>query len=260
MIAVVDVGNTNIKFAISADGEFTQCWRISVSYDRTAAELYAILQVLVEGTGIDLRKLKGAAVSSVVPSVNNSIRELFESFLGVTPVFVTCAHSLVLDLGVHFEQKFIGSDRFADLVAARTSWPNQNLLVIDMGTITVFNLLNKEGSLYGQVLAPGLSCMTKSMSLGAALLPQVNVRGTPSKVVAGDLLSAIESGLYWGYVSMVEGTIARIVGEEKDKSLKVVATGGGSVFVKSCPHVYAVDELLTLKGILHIYTKLQMLH
>ena len=263
MISIVDVGNTNLKFALFEGGRFIHSWRISVSSIGTAAEIYAILKVLCSSKDIDIHGLKGAAVSSVVPSTCGVIKELFESFLGIKPVFITGSHAelfgiklLVGGKVVAAETVQIGSDRVADIVAARTLWPNKDLLVVDMGTVTVFNLLDKSGTLLGQVFAPGLSCLTKSISTCAALLPQVCVN-VPTKVMCSSSISSMESGLYWGYISMVEGIINRISAEARDMSLYVVATGGGANLVGNAAPIHEIDSLLTLKGILRIYERLQ---
>ncbi|MFV9838684.1 MAG: type III pantothenate kinase [Aaplasma endosymbiont of Hyalomma asiaticum] len=263
MISIIDIGNTNLKFALFEGGRFLHSWRISVSSIGTAAGIYAVLKVLCTSKNIDIHCLKGAAISSVVPSTYGTIKELFESFLGIMPVFITGAHADLFGIRVLVEEKIvaaetvqIGPDRVADVVAARTLWPDRDLLVVDMGTVTVFNLLDKSGTLLGQVFAPGLSCLTKSMSACAALLPQVCVN-VPSKVICNSSISSMESGLYWGYISMVEGIINRISAEALGMSLYVVATGGGSNLVGNNAPIHETDSLLTIKGILQIYERLK---
>ncbi|WP_231106376.1 type III pantothenate kinase [Anaplasma phagocytophilum] len=256
MLAIVDVGNTNIKFTLYVDGEFSESWYISTYHERTASELYAILRVLASQANINIHHLVGAAVSSVVAAVNGSITEMFKSFFNIVPVFITSAHASLLGINICLAQNTIGSDRLADIVAARTLYPDRDLLVIDMGTITVFNLVNKNGDLYGQVLSPGLACLVKSVRLCTAALPQVCVNKPTTKVISDATASSLESGLYWGYLSMVEGVIQRILKEESGKSLHIVATGGASNFFRDSTHVLSIDKLLTTKGILQIYRKL----
>ncbi|WP_249549074.1 type III pantothenate kinase [Anaplasma phagocytophilum] len=255
MLAIVDVGNTNIKFTIYVGEEFSESWCISTYHERTASELYAILRVLASQANIDIHRLVGAAVSSVVYAVNGSITEMFENFFNIIPVFITSAHASLLGINICLAQNTIGSDRLADVVAARTLYPDRDLLVIDMGTITVFNLVSKNGDLYGQVLSPGLACLVKSVRLCTAALPQVCVN-KPTKVISDATAPSLESGLYWGYLSMVEGVIQRILKEESGKSLQIVATGWASDFFHDAAHVLSIDKLLTTKGILQIYKKL----
>ena len=263
MISIVDIGNTNLKFTLFEDGKLIHSWRISVGSVGTAAEIYAVIKVLCSAVNVDIHTLEGAAVSSVVPSTYRAIRELFEGFLGIKPVFISGSHADLFGIRLLVEGKIvaaetvqIGSDRVADIVAARTLWPKQDLLVVDMGTVTVFNLLDSDGILHGQVFAPGLSCLTKSISMCAALLPEVCV-SKPQKIISDSSVSSMESGLYWGYISMIEGIIKRIVDESHNKSLYVVATGGGSSLMGDCSAIHVTDGLLTSKGILQIYEQLK---
>ncbi|QJC27780.1 type III pantothenate kinase [Anaplasma platys] len=251
MIAIVDIGNTNIKFAIYRQERFLSSWAISSCTSRTASELYAIIATLAHKSGIDISSLTGAAISSVVPIIDQKVRELFEDFFSIEPVFISSTSAGLFGIRICLAQEIIGADRISDLVAARMLWPNKDLLVIDMGTATVFNLMRSDGAVHGQVIAPGMSCITKSFT--AALLPQVCARKLTG-VVCNSTVPSVESGIYWGYVSMVEGLIKKIL-EEENKPLHVVATGGSSHLLQGMEQVHAVDRSLTMKGILQIYLR-----
>ena len=251
MIAIVDIGNTNIKFAVYETQEFLASWAISSCTSRTAEELYVIIATLASKSDIDISRMSGAAVSSVVPAIDPKIRELFGVFFEVEPVFVSSPVAGLFGIRLCLAQEIIGADRISDLVAASTLWPDKDLLVIDMGTATVFNLMRSDRAVYGQVIAPGMSCIAKSFS--AALLPQVCARKL-SSVVYNSTVPSVESGIYWGYISMVEGLIKKIMKEE-NKSLYVVATGGNSHLLQGMEQVNTIDRSLTMKGILQIYLK-----
>ncbi|MGN7661654.1 MAG: type III pantothenate kinase [Anaplasma sp.] len=254
MILAVDVGNTSVKVAAYTNGKITHQWRMSTCNGRTAAEYFAFLSVLTSQESMDIRQVHGAAVSSVVPAVSVHIREMFEDFLGISPMFVQNSHAELLGVKIRLVQETVGTDRLAGLVAARALWPGKDLLVIDMGTVTVFNLLDKHGTLYGQVMTPGISCLTRSMKECAALLPQVCVRES-QEIICSSTVQSMEAGLYWGYRSMVEGVLRRIFDEESRKTLHVVATGGGSRFFKDCKDINDINSLLTVSGIVQIYKR-----
>ncbi|ACZ49505.1 pantothenate kinase [Anaplasma centrale str. Israel] len=255
MMVAVDVGNTSTKIALYENGTVVDQWRISTCKNRTAAEYFACLSVLASHGSVDLLAgVRGAAISSVVPVVNGHIEELFECFFGISPVFVTNSHADLFGLRILLTQPTIGADRVADLVAAKILWPARDLLVIDMGTVTVFNLLDKDGALYGQVMAPGVSCLIHSMRECTALLPQTLVR-EPEKIVCGSTAPSLEAGLYWGYRTMVEGITKQIIREGGARIPYVVATGGGVNLFGNCNYIDHIDRLLTIKGIVQIYEK-----
>ncbi|MEH0831388.1 type III pantothenate kinase [Anaplasma bovis] len=258
IIIAVDAGNTNIKFAVYSNNEIIQTWTMSVCRERSPAEYFSILQSLSAAAGIDISAVAGVIVSSVVPYINPAITMLFKNFFGITPLFITGTSAGLFGINVRLAQHAIGTDRLADLVAARTIWPSRNLLVIGMGTVTVFNLLTKDGDLYGQVLAPGLTCIAQSMRTCTALLPEVCVcNDDMDTVVRNSTESAVQSGVYWGYKSMISGIVEQINLEEQDKSLYVVATGGGSNVLRDCNAIDHIDPSLTLRGILQIYLQLK---
>ncbi|MCU7611341.1 type III pantothenate kinase [Anaplasma capra] len=255
MIIAVDVGNTATKVALCKGSEIIKKqWRISTCKDRTASEYFAILRALASHASVDLAGIRGAVISSVVPATNRHIEELCESFLSVSPVFVASSHAALFGLKICLEQKSIGADRVADLVAAKTLWPAEDLLVIDMGTITVFNLLDKNGSLYGQVAAPGVSCLAHSIRECTALLPQALAQ-KPERIICDSIAPALEGGLYWGYRYIVEGITKQIISEEEDRTLRVVATGGATHFFKNCDYINNIDGSLTIRGIAQVYEK-----
>ena len=256
MIVAVDVGNTSTKIALCRNGTVVDKWRISTCRNRTAAEYFSCISVLASRKSADLfAGVRGAAISSVIPVVNRHIEELFERFFNIAPVFITNSHANLFGLRICLAQPTIGADRVADLVAAKTLWPTSDLLVIDMGTATVFNLLDGNGSLYGQVVAPGMSCLVHSMRECTALLPQTPARES-EKIVCDSTAASLEAGLYWGYRAMVEG-ITRQIMRESTGTPHVVATGGGVNFFGNCGYINHIDESLTIKGIVQIYEKVQ---
>ncbi|AGZ78647.1 pantothenate kinase [Anaplasma marginale str. Gypsy Plains] len=256
MIVAVDVGNTSTKIALCENGTVVDKWRISTCGKRTAAEYFSCISVLASRRSADiLAGVRGAAISSVVPVVNRHVEELFERFFNVSPVFITNSHADLFGLKICLAQPTIGADRVADLVAAKTLWPTSDLLVIDMGTATVFNLLDRNGGLYGQVVAPGVSCLVHSMRECTALLPQTLARES-EKIVCDSTAASLEAGLYWGYRAMVEGITQQIM-RESTRTLRVIATGGGVGLFRNCDYINHIDELLTIKGIVQIYEKTQ---
>ncbi|KJV69577.1 type III pantothenate kinase [Candidatus Neoehrlichia procyonis] len=258
MIIAIDIGNTNTKIAICHQSTIMHHCILSTCYKRTTYEYFILLNAFTNQKNIKLQHIKYVVISSVVPNINPVIENMCKQHLQVDPIFITNESISNLDITINLDQNSIGNDRIADLVAAQKLWPNQDLLVIGMGTVTVFNLLDKHGSLYGQIITPGIPCLTQSIRSQTALLPQVNLQKT-NKLISKSTAESIGSGLYWGYVTMTEGIIKQIFNEEK-KNFLIIATGGGSNLFYNNKNIHIIDTLLTIKGILYLHNNITSQH
>ena len=254
MLIAIDIGNTNIKFAFCTGKKIIKTIRISSQQARTADEYFFYLSLAIKQLNIDCYTISNIIISSVVPSITKPIIELSKDHFNIEPIILDNQHADIFNIKIDLQNKSLGSDRLADIIAANHLYPNKDLLIIGMGTATVFNLFNKNKSIYGQVIAPGAHILTKSMRQHIALLPEVLV-SKQNKVVHNNIYYAIESGLYWGYIAMVEGIIQKIIKEE-ETNLYIIATGGNSNLFSGHQIINNIDPNLTIKGIIQLHQAL----
>ncbi|QGR02262.1 type III pantothenate kinase [Ehrlichia ruminantium] len=249
---IIDIGNTNIKFGICINNKIIQTIRISSQPRKTADEYFVFFSSMVNQLHIDDFTITSIIISSVVPSITKPIIELSTNYFNINPIIINNYHADICNIKIDLNDKLLGSDRLASIIGAVTLYPNKNLLVISMGTATVFNLISKERSIYGQVIAPGVHIMAQSMRQHTALLPEIS-QIKVNKVVHNTLFYAIEAGVYWGYIAMVEGIVKQILHEEK-KDLYTIATGGNATLFSDHKNVIKnIDADLTTKGMIHLY-------
>ncbi|GAT75992.1 pantothenate kinase [Ehrlichia ruminantium] len=252
---IIDIGNTNIKFGICINNQIIQTLRISSQPRRTADEYFFFLNTMRNQLNINNFTITHIIISSVVPSITKPMIELSTHYFNITPTIINNQHADICNIKIDLNDKLLGSDRLASIIGAVTLYPNKNLLVISMGTATVFNLISKERSIYGQVITPGAHIMAQSMRQHTALLPEIS-QIKVNKVVHNTLFYAIEAGVYWGYIAMVEGIVKQILHEE-NKDLHIVATGGNSIlFIDHKNFIKNIDPDLTMKGMIYLHNML----
>ena len=252
MFVAIDVGNTNIKFAICVNNKIVKKITISSQPRRTADEYFIYLNSTMNRLNIDYQNISNVIISSVVPSITTPIIELSKNYFNTNPIILNNHHADLFNIKINLQNKALGSDRLADIIAASNLYPNQDLLIIGMGTATVFNLLNNDKCIYGQAIAPGAHILAKSMRQYTALLPEV-LASKQDKVVQNNIYHAMESGIYWGYISMINGMIEKIIKEE-EKGLHVIATGGNShLFFEHKTAINNIEVDLTIRGLIQLY-------
>ncbi|AUO55008.1 type III pantothenate kinase [Ehrlichia canis] len=255
MLIAIDVGNTNVKFAICTSNRILKIIRIASQQAKTADQYFFYLNNIINQLNTDFKNINNIIISSVVPSITKPMLELSKNYFNINPIILDNNHADIFNIKINLQNKALGSDRLADIIAASNIYPNKDLLIIGMGTATVFNLLNKDKCIYGQVIAPGAHILAKSMRQFTALLPEVSV-SKQDKVVHNNIYHAMESGVYWGYITMVNGMIEKIIKEEK-KDLHVIATGGNSyLFFDHKTAINNIETDLTIKGILYLHNML----
>jgi type III pantothenate kinase len=253
MLLAIDAGNTNIVFAVF-DGEALRAsWRSSTDPKRTADEYAVWLTQLMALEGLALRDVRHAVIASVVPAALPSLRILCRRYFGVEPAVVGDPD---LDLGLQIlieRPEQVGADRLVNAVAAyeRHGGP---LIVVDFGTATTFDVVDAEGNYRGNVIAPGINLSVEALYMAAAKLPRVAVEAPPS-VIGGATVPAMQSGIYWGYVGLIEGLIQRITAEYGEP-LTVVATGGlAPLFADATAVIRHIEPDLTLYGLMLIHRR-----
>jgi type III pantothenate kinase len=259
MLLAIDAGNTNVVFAVY-DGDVQRgSWRAATDARRTADEYAVWLLQLMEKTGIDAARLTGCIVASVVPLATFNLLQLVRDHLRLEPRLVG-EPDLQLGFRVLTDRPDeVGADRLVNAAAASERYGGP-LIVIDFGTATTFDVVDANGDYRGGVIAPGITLSVEALHMAAAKLPKVDVvRPKNDRVVATGTVTAMQSGIYWGYVGLIEGLVARIRGElaqESDKRVRVIATGGlATLFIQATQAIDDIDEDLTLRGLVLLYRR-----
>ena len=253
MLLTVDVGNTNVVCAVY-DGT-TQCafWRLATRGDISAEQYQSDI---VAGAGAHAEQIHDAIIASVVPQVTTPLVTAVTAITGVTPL-VMGEPQVDLGLQVRIDDPAqAGDDRLADAVGAFAHY-KAPLIVLDFGTATTLDLVSADGAYEGGIIAPGVNLSIEALDRAAAQLPRLAVRpwddGLP--VLGKNTISAMESGIFWGYVGMIEGLLARLR-HDHGEDLTVIATGGlAGLFADHVSAISAVDQDLTVKGLVEIYAR-----
>lgn len=257
MLLTIDCGNTNIVFAVY-DGETLKgLWRCKTDPARTGDEYLAFISQHFELTRLDLSDISDCIVSSVVPDANFSLMSFAEKGLGIKPLFIgrdIAATDLGLDIRLDKPQE-VGADRIVNAIAVNAHY-SAPAVVVDFGTATTFDVIGADGSFLGGVISPGINLSISALHAAAAQLPKISVACPPS-AIGKNTIGAMQSGVFFGYIGLVEGLLNRIETELGQKPL-VLATGGlAPLFKEHIPAISYIDEELTLKGLLCIYQRLK---
>ncbi len=253
MIIALDVGNTNTKIGIFDGDNLALSLRMSSSMSKTGDEYGFYLIGMLKNKNILPEAIDGGIISSVNPNLNYTFEHMLDYYFGIKPYIVGAG--IKTGINVKYDNpKEVGADRIVGSVAAYNIYGGP-CIVIDCGTATTFNVVSKSGEFLGGAIGVGLKSSADALYTGTAKLPKVELT-VPKSVIGKNTITNMQSGLVYGYVSMVEGIVARIK-KEFGSDLKVIATGGLSEIVASCSKVIdVVDRSLTLKG-LNIVYKLQ---
>ncbi|MBI1272825.1 MAG: type III pantothenate kinase [Alphaproteobacteria bacterium] len=253
MLLAIDAGNTNIVFAVFDGSKLLGSWRSATNAQRTADEHFVFLQTWLYEAGIDRKKLLHAVISNVVPEVTYHLHGLCRDFLGIKPMMVGIP-DVKIDMKVVMDQPDeVGADRLVNAIAG-LAIKKPPLLILDFGTATTIDVVNAEGDYAGGVIAPGPHLSLHALHNAAARLPRVEF-ARPQKVIGTGTVSAMQSGIFWGYIGMIEGLISRMK-QEVGKGAEVIATGGlASLFADATDAIGLVDKDLTLRGLQIIHER-----
>ncbi len=253
MLLAVDAGNTDVKFAVF-DGKKTKAiWRIRMDATRTADEYIVFLAKLFELKNLEFADITDCIISSVVPDANFNLRLLCHQAFKARPLFIG-KEIKKFDLKILLDKpEEVGADRIANAVGVIANYDSP-AIVVGFGTATTFDVVDKDGSYCGGAIAPGVNLSLNALHQAAAKLPKISV-SRPELAIGTNTVTAMQSGIYWGYVELVSGMIVRLKKEIKGKPT-VIATGGlAPLFKGDIPLIDKIDEELTLKGLLTIYLR-----
>ena len=254
MLLAIDVGNTNIVLGVFEADRLVESWRLGTLRERTADDIGVWVAQLFQHRAIEIDRISGIVMGSVVPPLTGTMMTMGQRYFGMTPLNVD--HTV--DVGMPLLYKHpaeIGADRIANAVAAhRIYGAGVPLIVLDFGTATTFDAVSAAGEYLGGVICPGVQISADALFQRAARLPRVDVR-KPCEVIGKTTVGAMESGLYYGYVGLVDGLVRRITRELGGQAVCIATGGLATVISAELDLIEHVDPDLTLQGLRLIWER-----
>jgi type III pantothenate kinase len=249
MLMVIDVGNTNTTLGVYREEQLLWHWRLTTERQRTVDEYGILCRTLFSIENIAKEEIRDIAISSVVPPLNYTLRRMSQKYFQLEPLFVEPEMNTGMPVLYHPPQD-VGADRVVNGVAAYQKFGGP-VIVVDFGTATTFDAISAQGEYCGGVITPGIQISAEALFLHAARLPRVEIK-RPEKVIGNSTVGSIQSGLFYGYLSLVEGILVRMLQELP--GAHTVATGGLAGLIGAhTSMIQWVDDNLTLDGLRIIY-------
>ena len=251
MLLAINANNTNVKFAVFDGDRIVGEWRQHTSAMRTGDEHAVWLYQLMGIEGIDPASITDAIIGSVVPSAIFNLRRLCTRYFNCEPL-VLGEPGVVY--GIKVKGDGAGADRICNTVGGSLIYPGEPLIIVDFGTATTFDVVDEEGSYCGGVIAPGINLSVEALVNATALLPRVVVE-RPQQIIGTNTIACMHSGIFWGYVGLIEGLVRRIA-EEFGKPMKVISTGGlAPVFETATDVIGQIAPDITMRGLREIHRR-----
>ena len=253
MLLAIDCGNTNVVFAVYDGERQVGSWRGESDVRRTADDYAVWLTQLMTLQGLTPGDVSGAIIANVVPQAQHHLVTLCRKYFRCEPLVVG-EPSVELGIEIDMERPDqVGEDRLVNAVAAYDRYGG-SLVIVDFGTATTFDIVGEQGAYEGGVIAPGINLSIEALAMAAAKLPRISVRRTQS-VIGRSTVPAMEAGIFWGYIGLIEGLLDRIQ-KEIERPVTVVATGGlAPLFADATTRLQHVDPDMTLRGLRLLYEK-----
>ncbi len=258
MLLAIDVGNTNIVLGVFDGDRLAESWRLATLRERTADEVGILVTHLFERSGIALDRVNGIILSSVVPPLTGTMEAMAERYFGQPTLTVDPSANTGMPV-LYSPASDVGADRVVNAVAAYEAYgraSHRPVIVVDFGTATTFDAISAAGEYIGGVICPGIGISADALFQRAARLPRVDVRKPPT-VIGRTTVTSMQSGLFFGYVSMVDGIVARMRAElDGGERAACIATGGmADVIAGESAAIERVDPDLTLQGLRLIWNR-----
>ncbi len=262
MLLVIDVGNTNTVLGVfsradGADasqrpGQLVANWRVATSRTSTVDEYGVLFRNLFSMAGLEPKEIGGIVISSVVPPLDPVLRQVCERYFNLRPLYIE--PGIKTGMPVHYDNPAeVGADRIVNGVAAFEKFGGP-CIVVDFGTATTFDCVSAKGEYLGGVICPGIGISADALFERTARLPRVEIR-KPARVIGSNTVGSLQSGLYYGYLGLVDGILELLLGELGPET-HVIATGGlGSMIGTGSKYIKHVDDLLTLEGLRIIWER-----
>jgi type III pantothenate kinase len=257
MLLAIDAGNTNVVFALLDGGEVRARWRIATDPRRTADEYAVWLSQLLSLEGFDRKDVRAVIIGTVVPRALHNLQVLSSKYFATDAVIAgqgSAAWGFALDVD---EPQNLGADRALNVIAGHARHAG-DLILIDFGTATTFDVVDYSGAYKGGIIAPGINLSLDALVTAAAKLPRIAISAPESTSVVGrNTVDQMHIGIYWGYVAMIEGLVERLKAEV-GRPLKVIATGGLAVLFEKHTSVFdAIEPDLTIQGLAMLWQRSQ---
>ncbi len=261
MLLVLDVGNTNTVLGVfdvsnpsEGDGKLIAHWRVGTIRTQTVDEYGVLFRNLFSMAGIDVGGIQGIVISSVVPPIDSTLRDVCERYFKTKPLFIE--PGVKTGMPVQYDNPAeVGADRIVNSVAAFEKHGGP-CIIVDFGTATTFDCVSAKGEYMGGVIAPGIGISAEALFQRTARLPRVDIRKT-QHVMGTNTVNSMQAGLYWGYLGLIDGILERLIAELGGQ-VKVLSTGGlAKLFGTGSKYISEVDDLLTLVGLRIIWERNQ---
>jgi len=250
MILAIDVGNTNIVIGVYKEDELIVNWRIATDKNKTEDEYGMLFKQLFESHNLSFLVIDGVIISSVVPPLIFALENMVRKYFKKTPLIVEPGIKTGIKLGTE-NPKEVGADRIVNAVSAIELY-GAPLIVIDFGTATTFDYIDEMGTYLGGAIAPGIGISTEALYSKAAKLPRIEL-AKPDKVIGRNTVTAMQSGIIYGFVGQVDGIVERMLKQSSIKP-KVIATGGlAGLIASESKTIEEINPFLTLEGLRLIY-------
>lgn len=250
MLLAIDIGNTNTVMGIYHQDKLKHQWRLETKKERTADEWGVFLKELFQFENRTFKDITGVAISNVVPAMKRGIVEMCERYIGKKPLLI--GPELKIDMPISTDNPGeVGADRIVNAVAAFHRFKT-HLIVVDFGTATTFDYISDQGEYMGGLIVPGIGISAEALFTRASQLPRVEI-AKPKHVIGKNTIECMQSGIYYGYIGMVDSVVRRMEAEIGHRA-KVMATGGlASLIAQDSETITETDEILTLEGLKLIY-------
>jgi len=252
MLLVIDIGNTNMVLGVFESAQLIVDWRLETKQRQTVDEYGILVRNLFALTPLEVTKIDNIAIASVVPPLNSILEQMALKYFKIRPFFVEPGVKTGMPV-LYDSPGDVGADRIVNAVAAYEKYGGPTI-VVDFGTATTFDEISQKGEYLGGVITPGPGISAEALFARTARLPRVEIKN-PGKVIGTSTVGSIQSGLYYGYISLVDGILQRMI-PELAPSCRVVATGGFSELIGEASElIQEIDPNLTLEGLRLVFER-----